>query len=205
MRYITEPADSDGARLIIERAHAGSVDGPLWVVVLGAASNIASALLLDPSITEQIRLVFHARSEWSWPERSEQFNVSGDIPAVRRLLISGVPLVWFDTGQQLTCPVQETERELLPPGGMAAFLHEFRKRADHWMSDQKGFYDLGDIAWLIDPSVCTNEVVDVPHMDAKMHFHQNADLGKMVRAHSVSREPVWALFFKRMKGAGRAR
>jgi inosine-uridine nucleoside N-ribohydrolase len=118
MPYMDEPSDSDGARLIIERAHAGHVDEPLWVLGLGAATNVVSALLIDPSIRPKVRYVYHARSEWSWPDRSEQFNVAGDIQAVRTLLESGVPLVWFDTGQQLTCPMHVTAEQLLPLGGL---------------------------------------------------------------------------------------
>lgn len=197
MRYITEPSDSPGARFIIERALAGPVEDPLWLVALGAATNVASALLLEPSIAERIRLVFHARSEWSWPQRSEQFNVSGDVPAVRAILIPAVPLVWFDTGQQLTCPMAATER-LLALGGPPGFLHEFRLRHPGFQRDDKGFFDLGDIAWLMQPDVCTSEVVDVPHMDAAMRFQHRGDLGQMRRVHSALREPVWELFFSRM-------
>ncbi len=199
MRYITEPVQSPGAELIIERAHAGGCDDPLWVVGLGAASNIASALLLDPSISAKIRLLYHARSEWSWPHRSEQFNVAGDIPAVRAMLISGVPLVWFDTGTQLTVSMEETSRRLAPLGGLPGFLHSYREKEKYFQSDTKGFYDLGDIAWLIDRSVCSEEVVEVPHMSERMIFTRRGDLGRMRRVHSCRRKPVWELFFKRME------
>jgi inosine-uridine nucleoside N-ribohydrolase len=171
----------------------------LWVVGLGAASNIASALLLDPSIRSKIRLVYHARSEWTWPKRSDQFNVAGDIPAVRAILISGVPLVWFDTGTQLTCPLKETTENLLPLGGMPAFLHQFRYRNTYYQSETKGFFDLGDIAWMMDSTVCTQEVVAVPHMNYLMQFDHKGDLGRMARVHTCKREPVWKLFFERMQ------
>jgi len=203
MMYQTVPQESPGARFIIERAHAGSVDDPLWVVALGAMSNVASALLIDPSIREKVRLVCHVRSEWSWPERSEQFNVGGDPQAVRALLTSGAPLVWFDTGQQLTCPMDVTEKNLVPLGGMPAYLHEFRKRATWFQKDNKGFFDLGDIAWMVDPDVCTNEVVDVPHMDWVMKFQHRGDLGRMLRVHTCKKEPVWGLFFERMRQLSR--
>lgn len=197
--YADEPVDSDGARLIVERANAGTSDNPLWVVGLGAASNLASALLLDPTIVDKVRYVFHARSEWSWPNHSEQFNVGGDIQAARCLLRSRVPLVWFDTGQQLTIPMAITEEKLLPLGGMPAFLHQYRSREPGYQTDTKGFYDVGDIAWLIDPDVCTNETVDVPHMDFKMHFSHRGDLGQMVRASEVRAEAVWEMFWGRVK------
>jgi purine nucleosidase len=88
-------------------------DDLLWVLGLGASTNFASALLLDPSIKSKVRYVYHARSEWSWPDRSEQFNVGGDIQAARTLLESGVPLVRFDTGQQLTWPMAVSLRDTI--------------------------------------------------------------------------------------------
>jgi purine nucleosidase len=196
--YLDEPSDSDGVRLIIERAHNGGEDDPLWVVGLGAATNLASALLLDPSILPKVRYVFHARSEWSWPQRSEQFNVGGDVRAARYLLESGVPLVWFDTGTQLTCPMSETAERLLPLGGLPAFLHEYRLRKPGFQREDKGFFDLGDIAWMMQPDVCQTEIVDVPHMDWKMAFRHEGDLGQMVRVSQIARQPVWQLFFERM-------
>ena len=196
--YLDEPSDSAGARFIIDHAHAGSEDTPLWVLGLGAATNLASALLIDPSIKSKVRYIYHARSEWSWPERSEQFNVGGDIHAARVLLESGVPLVWFDTGTQLTCPMQVTEKRLLPKGGLPAFLHEYRYRNPKYQSENKGFFDLGDIAWIMQPEVCRTEIVDVPHMDWKMVFSHDGDLGQMRRVYEVDPEPVWKLFFERL-------
>lgn len=196
--YLDEPSDSEGARLIIELAHAGSPNDPLWVLGLGAATNLASALLIDPTIIPKVRYIYHARSEWSWPERSEQFNVGGDIRAARVLLESGVPLVWFDTGTRLTCPMQETEKRLLPLGGLPAFLHEYRYRNPKYQSENKGFFDLGDIAWIMQPEVCLTEIVGVPHMDWKMVFSHQGDLGQMRRVFEVSPEPVWKLFFERL-------
>ena len=198
MPYLDEPSDSDGARMIIEQAHAGDESDPLWVLGLGAATNLASALLIDPSIKPKVRYVYHARSEWSWPEKSEQFNVGGDIRAARSLLKSGVPLVWFDTGQQLTCPMHVTAEKLLPLGGLPAFLHEFRFRNPYFQRDDKGFFDLGDIAWMIQPEFCQNAVVNIPSMDWKMAFHYKSDLGKMLRVSEISAPPIWELFFARM-------
>jgi inosine-uridine nucleoside N-ribohydrolase len=198
MQYLGQPSESDGARLIVERAMAGSEDNQLWVVGLGAATNLASAVLLEPAIIPRVRYVYHARSEWSWPKRSEQFNVAGDINAARVLLESGVPIVWFDTGQQITCPMSTTEGRLGTLAGLGSFLHEFRYRSPVFQSEDKGFFDLGDIAWMIDPSVCTNEICDVPHMDWAMVFRHSRDLGKMVRVTRARAQPIWEMFFDRL-------
>ena len=199
MQYLDQPSDSEGARFIIDRAHAGSEDNPLWVLGLGAATNLTSALLIDPGIKSKVRYIYHARSEWSWPDRSEQFNIGGDTQAARTLLTSGVPLVWFDTGQQLTCPMQTTEAKLKPLGGLPAFLHEFRFQRPNFQRNDKGFFDLADIAWMIQPDCCQTEIVNVPHMDWKMAFKLQGDLGQMLRVSEVEAPPVWELFFRKMQ------
>jgi purine nucleosidase len=52
------PVDSPAARHIIARAHAGGMDNKLLVVALGTATNLASALLLDPTIKDKVVYAF---------------------------------------------------------------------------------------------------------------------------------------------------
>ncbi len=47
------PVDSDGAQLIIREAHK---PGPLFIIFLGPLTDMASALLLDPTIAENADL-----------------------------------------------------------------------------------------------------------------------------------------------------
>jgi len=47
---------TEGSRFIIERAHAGSEDDPLWVLVWGSMGTVAQALYDDPSIVSKIRI-----------------------------------------------------------------------------------------------------------------------------------------------------
>jgi len=198
LRYLDEPADSEGADFIIRRARQGDVDDPLWVVGIGAASNLASAILKAPDITPLVRYVFHARSERTWPDRSDQYNVYGDRQAARHLLSSCVPLVWFDTGATLTCTMETTERRLAPAGPLGRYLHEYRLRSAYFQRADKGFFDVGDIAWLIDPTVCIAEVVNAPILNWDYRFTATDANGPMLRVFDVKPEPVWELFFSRV-------
>jgi len=154
----------------------------------------------DPDIQPLVRYVFHARSEQSWPERSEQFNVAGDIWAARTLLARAVPLVWIDTGDQIRCPTKVTEERLAPCGDLGRYLHEYRGRSPYFQDD-KGFFDLGDIAWMIDPDVCRNDIVEVPGMDWLMRFRSGTSLGRMLRVHDIDPVRTWECFFERMHAA----
>ncbi len=197
MAYRSVPSESEGVDFIIERAHHGDAAHPLWVIGLGAATNLASALVKDPTIAPKVRYVFHARSPETWPTRSVQFNVSGDINAARVLLASRVPLVWFDTGAELTAPMAETADRL---GGTALgrFLHQYRNRNPYFARADKGFFDMGDIAWLIAPGLCASAAVAAPAMNGFMYFEPDPRHGAMLRVSGIDRARSWELFFERI-------
>ena len=205
MQYVKTPSKSEGVDLIIERAFHGNADDPLWVVALGAATNLASALLIEPSLSKRVRFVFHARSHTHWPERSVQFNVKNDILSVRSILESDVPLVWFDTGTYLTRPMKETEEKIAPLGRLGKYLHEFRFKRPSFMKDDKGFFDMGDIAWMIKPELCRTEIVKAPTMDQTMYFDHKKTNGNMLRVYDIDREGSWKLFDERLAQHARSK
>ena len=188
--------DSEGVDYIIERAHAGSEENPLWVVGLGVATDLASAILKDPSIKNKVRYVFHARSDAYWPERSKQFNVKGDIYAARTILKEWVPLVWFDTGTHLCCPFELTEKHLAPTGGLGKFIHEYRLVNPNFATLGKGFFDMGDIVYLCEPEACSTEIIKTPTMDEYMFFDHEWTNGLMSRVYDIDNNRSWNLLFE---------
>lgn len=88
--------DSEAARHLIRLAHQPR-EGRLYVVGLGVASNIASAILLDPSIKERIVVVWIGGHPHSWPH-ARDFNLNQDIAAAQILFDSEVPLVHIPAG-----------------------------------------------------------------------------------------------------------
>ena len=197
-QYYGYPSEGEGVDFIIERAHAGSEDDPLWVVGLGVATDLASAILKDPTILPKVRYVYHGRSDFTWPERSVQFNVKGDIHAARTLLQQWVPLVWFDTGTHLCCDYKITEKVLAPISELGKYLHDFRDRNPHFAAPNKGFFDMGDIAWMIDPDICQSEIVRAPTMNEYMYFDQTRPNGKMLRIFDIDNDRTWNMLFQRM-------
>lgn len=199
MRYPGTPEPSAGVDLIIDRANQSSAENPLWVVCLGAATDLASALLIAPEITDKVRFLFHGRSESTWPARTTQFNVFGDIIAVQTILRSRVPLLWFDTGTKLCADMETTRRLLAPIGQIGRFLHEYRNRAPWYAAADKGFFDLGDIAWLIDPSLCRVTEIDAPELTRWMEFRHPGSFGRILHLGDINIEGTWRLFFDQMK------
>ena len=86
------PVDSPAARELVRLAGEYSPEKPLYVVGIGAITNVASALLLAPEIAERIVVVWLGGHAAHW-EKQNEFNLKGDLAASRVLFNSGVSLV----------------------------------------------------------------------------------------------------------------
>ena len=87
-----EPVDSPAARALVELAAEYTTEHPLYVVAIGAITNVASALLMDPSLKERIVLVWLGGHSINNPDNAE-FNLKQDVAAARIVFGCGVPLV----------------------------------------------------------------------------------------------------------------
>lgn len=88
----TEPIPSDAARDLAARVEAYSPEHPLYVVAIGAITNVASAILLNPRVAQNAVVVWlggHARHFG----KTDEFNMAQDIAAARVVMGSGVPFV----------------------------------------------------------------------------------------------------------------
>jgi inosine-uridine nucleoside N-ribohydrolase len=87
------PVESDAARRIIELAKEAEQDGEvLYVLAIGAITNVASAILLAPEIIRNIVVVWLGGHALHWSDNRE-FNLRQDIAAARVVFGCGVPLV----------------------------------------------------------------------------------------------------------------
>lgn len=86
------PLDSEGARCLAGTAAAYTPERPLYVVALGAITNVASALLMRPEIAGRMVVVWLGGHALEWTDNQE-FNIRQDVAAARVVFGSGAPLV----------------------------------------------------------------------------------------------------------------
>lgn len=196
MRYQFEPSESPGVDFIIANAIRSTPEDPLWIIGLGAATDIASAYLKEPRIAERVVVFWHFRTEW--PKRCWNFNVIGDVRAARIVFHSDLAFVLFDTGTDLTCPMEQSAR-WVDYSPLGRFLHEFRLENKWYQSPKKGFYDLGDIAALVDPSLATWEAVDCPEVNWDLAYQFKGTKGQILRCAAIDRDKTFALLEERLK------
>ncbi|QHC57587.1 nucleoside hydrolase [Rathayibacter sp. VKM Ac-2760] len=86
-------ADSEGSRVIVEEALHG--EGRLWIAVLGPLTDVAAALLAEPSIAERdVVVVWVGGPPYEGVAAYHpEFNLINDVAAANAVLESGVA-VW---------------------------------------------------------------------------------------------------------------
>ena len=94
-RYLPDeqtPVASDAAKHLTELAMRYSPGKPLYVVAIGAITNVASALLMKPEIADNIVVVWLGGNALEWHDNIE-FNIRQDVASARVVFASGAPLV----------------------------------------------------------------------------------------------------------------
>ena len=85
---VLSPAANDLSRRVLQY----SPENPLYVVAIGAITNIASAILLEPRVAENTVVIWLGGHAKHYHDTNE-FNMAGDIAAARVVMNSGVPFV----------------------------------------------------------------------------------------------------------------
>ncbi len=88
------PVISDAAEDLAKRAMDYTAENPLYVVAIGAITNVASALLINPDIADKIVIVWLGGHSFEWPNTKE-FNMFQDVAAARVIFDSKAPVVQF--------------------------------------------------------------------------------------------------------------
>ncbi len=116
------PVISDAARDLSERAKKYSPENPLYVVAIGAITNVASAIQLNPEIAENCVVVWLGGHAFHYPHTRE-FNMMQDVAAARVVMGSGVPLV------------------LLPCRGVVSSFTVSRPELEYWLKGKSPIAD----------------------------------------------------------------
>ena len=84
--------ESEAARSFVDLAMQYSPEKPLYVIGIGAITNIASAILMQPKIIDRIVIIWLGGNALHWTDNIE-FNISQDVSAARVIFGCGAALV----------------------------------------------------------------------------------------------------------------
>lgn len=118
-----QPVDSEAARDLVQRAKSGP---PIYVVAIGAITNIASAIMMDPSIRENLIVVWLGGEPLYFPQTFE-FNLSEDLIASKYIFDCGVPLIYIPTmtvASHMIISKEELDKRLKNQNPLCDYLHK---------------------------------------------------------------------------------
>lgn len=191
---------------LISLARASSTEDPLYVVAIGAISNIASALLLAPEIAESIVVVWLGGNAPHWPKSFNQlasFNLRQDVGGAQVLLDSGVPVIYVPASgvtSHLRSNVPEIEKYVEPHGEIGAFLAQ---RFKEYSTDHKGWskeiWDMAAIGWLLNADWAPSEIMPAPVMGDDKTWLTAEGRHAMRYVGHVNRDAILRDFFDKLE------
>ena len=121
------PRDSAGAQLIIAESKLGSPEDPLFVAFLGPLTDMASAILLDPSLVDrEVVVIWIGGVGYGGVETypGVEFNLRNDIAAANVVYDSGIA-VWqvpSNVYSQISVSYTELEEKIGGTSKLADYL-----------------------------------------------------------------------------------
>lgn len=157
-RYLPDektPVRSDAAEYLASLSEKYTADNPLYIVAIGAITNVASAFLLCPEMKERTVVVWLGGHALHFGDTGE-FNMHQDIAAARVIMGCGVPFVQlpcFGVVDVFTTTRYELEHWLVGKNPLADYL------AKNTIADSESYaagkpwsriiWDVTAVAWLL--------------------------------------------------------
>lgn len=201
------PVVSDAAANLIELASAYSSGNPLYVVAIGAITNVASALLLKPEIAENIVIVWLGGHGREYPDNKE-FNLYQDIAAARVVFKSGAPIVQLPcmcVVSSFSIPFVELEHHMGGKNALCDFLvgrvrDEIAGYANGTAASRV-LWDVTAIAWLLNENdrfmLSRLDTLPVPEYDGLCAYDHN----RLIRyVYYINRDQLATDLFCKLSG-----
>jgi len=178
MRDASTPVDSPAARDIVAKAKAMPDGRKLQVFVLGAYTNVASALLLDPGVRD--RMAVHVMGFIYDNNRltTNESNCEGDLHAASVLLKSGVELnvMAASTLRRFQWSKADAVARFKGKGGVHDYL--VRRWESYVPNDpRRTLWDIAAFEAFLRPHLAT--LTDVVHEGAKVRVWTRVDVPGM--------------------------
>ena len=199
---VDKPVDSPAVRDLIARAMAADEDEPLYVAAIGAITNVASAILLEPKIINKITVIWLGGHALHWRDTKE-FNLRQDVAAAKVLFDSGVPLLHIPcqgVASHLLTTLPEVERYVKGKGSIGNFL---AKRYEECSKDHYGYsrviWDISAIAWLVNPDFVPTVLEHSPVLTDQITWSRDPSRHFIRYANFVHRDQIFKDFFHKLE------
>ncbi len=202
LQDIKQPIRSEAALDLVSKALASSPEDPLYVVTIGCITNIASAILIEPSIINNIVVVWLGGNGLDWHTQRE-FNLMQDVLAAQVVLNSGVPLVITPCRPVVShfhTTLPELAHYLKGKNPLSNYLYEIvagynAQNLDAW---SKEIWDVVAIAWLVNPAWVPTDLVHSPILTDQVTYSKDSARHFIRMATSLNRDAIFRDLFAKL-------
>lgn len=198
---ISRPVRSEAALDLIKKALSVTPGNPLYIVTVGCITNIASAILIEPKIIENIVIVWLGGNSLDWPHQKE-FNLMQDVKAAQAVFNSGVPLVIMPCRPVVShflTTIPELEYYLKGKNKISDYLLgstiEYSQGRDTW---SKVIWDVTAVAWLVNPSWAPTNLEHSPILTDQVTYSFDHSRHFIRMATSVNRDAIFRDLFGKL-------
>ncbi|HDQ00668.1 MAG TPA: nucleoside hydrolase [bacterium] len=202
-RYLSEWQNSESSEAVedlIQRAQFAAKK-PLYVVCIGALTNLANAIIAEPDIITNIAVVWLGGHAHHW-QHTKEFNMKQDLLASRLIFDSGVPLLQIPcqgVASHLAVSGPEIEKYVAGKGQIGDYLAQIYRdfEAEH-QSMSKVIWDIAPVAYLINSDWVLTNLTNSPIITDQITYSFNPKRHLMRIAYAVKRDSIFQDFFSKL-------
>ena len=198
---VTKPIRSEAAHDLVKKAMASSPEDPLYVVPVGCITNVASAILIEPKIIENIVVVWLGGNGLNWPHQKE-FNLRQDVVAARVVFDSGVPFVVMPCRPVVShfhTTLPELKHYLEGKNELSDYLYnivvEYSGGREAY---SKVIWDVIAVVWLVNPSWIQTNLVHSPVLTDQVTFSVDHSRHFIRMAAALNRDAIFRDLFEKL-------
>jgi pyrimidine-specific ribonucleoside hydrolase len=200
----TEPVDSSAANELAALASGYTENNPLYVIAIGAITNVASAILMKPEIINRVVIVWLGGHAHSWPHTKE-FNMYQDVAAARVIFGCGAALVQLPcmgVVSSFTTSGPELEYWLRGKNTLCDYLVDYTTKSaikdgglPNWT---RIIWDVTTVGWLLDGDFMEDYLCPspIPQYDNSYSFDPTRHFIRYV--YHINRDKLFEALFKKL-------
>lgn len=195
------PVISPAAEDLVKKGMAMPEGELLYVTAIGAITNVASALLMEPRLVEKICVIWLGGHPLTWPTARE-FNLMQDVKAARVILNSGVPFILvpcMGVASHLTASIPELEAFLGGKNEMCdALVKLFSEYTDDPFGWAKEIWDVSTIGLLVNPDWAPMTIEPSPLLSEDCRWSRDASRHPIGVVQWLNRNAIFRDMYKKL-------
>lgn len=203
------PVESGAADFMAKLADAYSPEKPLYIVAIGAITNVASAMLKNPAMVENTVVVWLGGKGHHMPAGVLEFNMQQDIAAARVVMGCGVPFVQLPCAgvvDHFATTGPELNHWLVDKNPLADYLarNTIREAESYALGKpwSRVIWDVTAVAWLMNEGgrYMRDRLCPSPICEYDGHYAVDPGRHLMRYVYGVDRDALFAELFGRLTG-----